>query len=169
MWSSLSGSAGSSWPVLEVPRTLVWSTSRSGENGLVPSWLLPFISRKVVCPCLYTVTCDMWAYALCRFTTVAEVLYGVREQLQKMQDQNNKYNTANASSLTATIDEIERFILSLITKLLTKWDMASRLCVIFSKNTLIWAKCWHAPLCSCFSVLWWLRNNPSCKIYIIDL
>ncbi|KAM4558661.1 signal transducer and activator of transcription 1-like isoform 2-T2 [Odontesthes bonariensis] len=53
------------------------------------------------------------------FTTVAEVLYGVREQLQKMQDQNNKYNAAETSSLTASIDEIERLVLSLITKLLS--------------------------------------------------
>ncbi|XP_041857342.1 signal transducer and activator of transcription 1-like [Melanotaenia boesemani] len=53
------------------------------------------------------------------FTTAAEVLLGVREQLLKLQEQNNKYSSADSSSPTASIAEIEKFALSLITKLLT--------------------------------------------------
>ncbi|XP_023118075.2 signal transducer and activator of transcription 1-alpha/beta-like [Amphiprion ocellaris] len=53
------------------------------------------------------------------FTIVAEVIVGIREQLQKLQEQNNKYNCTDASSLAATMVEIEKFALSLLTKLLT--------------------------------------------------
>ncbi|XP_008304389.1 signal transducer and activator of transcription 1-like [Stegastes partitus] len=53
------------------------------------------------------------------FTTVAEVIVGIREQLQKLQDQNNKYNCTNAHSLAPTIMKIEEFALPLLTKLLT--------------------------------------------------
>lgn len=52
------------------------------------------------------------------FTTVAEVLLRVREQLQKLLDQNNKYNSTDASSLLGPVAEIEKFTLSLFTKLL---------------------------------------------------
>ncbi|XP_031695063.1 signal transducer and activator of transcription 1-alpha/beta-like [Anarrhichthys ocellatus] len=52
------------------------------------------------------------------FTTVAETLLQVREQLQKLQDQNKKYKSADASSLTGPMAEIEKFTLSLLTKLL---------------------------------------------------
>lgn len=58
-----------------------------------------------------------------RFTTVAEVLQQVREQLQKLQNQ--KYNSTSASNSPAPLAEIENFTLSLYTKLLSKWDMAS--------------------------------------------
>ncbi|XP_013856159.1 signal transducer and activator of transcription 1 [Austrofundulus limnaeus] len=53
-------------------------------------------------------------------TAVAEVLLGVRDQLQKLQDQNNKYSSTDASNLSASITEIDKFVLLLITKLLTK-------------------------------------------------
>ncbi|XP_037543107.1 signal transducer and activator of transcription 1-alpha/beta-like [Nematolebias whitei] len=50
------------------------------------------------------------------FTAVAEVLLGVREQLEKLQDQNKKYSRADIS---APIAELNKFALFLITKLLT--------------------------------------------------
>ncbi|XP_068561187.1 signal transducer and activator of transcription 1-alpha/beta-like [Cebidichthys violaceus] len=53
------------------------------------------------------------------FTTVAETLLQVREQLQKLQDQNQKYNSTDASSLPGPMAEIWKFTLSLLTKLLT--------------------------------------------------
>ncbi|XP_040004701.1 signal transducer and activator of transcription 1-alpha/beta-like [Xiphias gladius] len=46
--------------------------------------------------------------------SVAEVLIQVRQQLQKLQDQNEKYNSTDASSLPG---ETEKFALSLVTKL----------------------------------------------------
>ncbi|XP_033471089.1 signal transducer and activator of transcription 1-alpha/beta-like isoform X1 [Epinephelus lanceolatus] len=49
------------------------------------------------------------------FTTVAEVLLQVREQLQKLQDQNKKYNSTDDSGPMA---EIENFTLSLFKNLL---------------------------------------------------
>ncbi|XP_054471638.1 signal transducer and activator of transcription 1-alpha/beta-like [Anoplopoma fimbria] len=52
------------------------------------------------------------------FTTVAETLLGVHEQLQKLQDQNIIYNSTDASSLTGPMAEFEKFMLSLLTKLL---------------------------------------------------
>ncbi|XP_041805993.1 signal transducer and activator of transcription 1-alpha/beta-like [Chelmon rostratus] len=51
------------------------------------------------------------------FTSVAEALLRVREQLQKVRDQNNKYNSADASNLSAPMAEIEKFASSLLTKL----------------------------------------------------
>ncbi|XP_030283751.1 signal transducer and activator of transcription 1-alpha/beta-like [Sparus aurata] len=51
------------------------------------------------------------------FTTVAEVLQQVREQLQKLQNQ--KYNSTSASNSPAPLAEIENFTLSLYTKLLS--------------------------------------------------
>ncbi|TDH07208.1 hypothetical protein EPR50_G00121170 [Perca flavescens] len=52
------------------------------------------------------------------FTTVADVLLRVREQLQKLQDQNKKYNSTATSSLPDPIAENERFTQLLFTKLL---------------------------------------------------
>nr|WKF45145.1 signal transducer and activator of transcription 1-like protein [Epinephelus akaara] len=52
------------------------------------------------------------------FTTVAEVLLQVREQLQKLQDQNKKYSNTDDSSPTGPVAEIENFTLSLFKKLL---------------------------------------------------
>ncbi|XP_032386112.1 signal transducer and activator of transcription 1-alpha/beta isoform X2 [Etheostoma spectabile] len=52
------------------------------------------------------------------FTTVAHVLLRVREQLQELQDQNQKYNSTDTSSLSGTIAEIERSTLLSLTKLL---------------------------------------------------
>uniref|UniRef100_A0A8D0CX15 Signal transducer and activator of transcription 1b n=1 Tax=Sander lucioperca TaxID=283035 RepID=A0A8D0CX15_SANLU len=43
------------------------------------------------------------------FRTVADVLLRVREQLQKLQDQNKKYNSTDTSSLPEPIAENERF------------------------------------------------------------
>ena len=57
---------------------------------------------------------------MCRFTAVAEVLLQVREQLQKLQEQNKKFNSTDASSLPGPNAEIETFALSLLTKLLAK-------------------------------------------------
>uniref|UniRef100_A0A3Q1EVF1 Signal transducer and activator of transcription 1-like n=1 Tax=Acanthochromis polyacanthus TaxID=80966 RepID=A0A3Q1EVF1_9TELE len=54
------------------------------------------------------------------FTVAAEVIVGIREQLLKLQEQNNKYNCTDASSLAANMVEIQKFALSLLTKLLTK-------------------------------------------------
>uniref|UniRef100_A0A3Q1FAF8 Signal transducer and activator of transcription 1b n=1 Tax=Acanthochromis polyacanthus TaxID=80966 RepID=A0A3Q1FAF8_9TELE len=53
------------------------------------------------------------------FTVAAEVIVGIREQLLKLQEQNNKYNCTDASSLAANMVEIQKFALSLLTKLLT--------------------------------------------------
>ncbi|XP_070409403.1 signal transducer and activator of transcription 4 isoform X2 [Nothobranchius furzeri] len=53
------------------------------------------------------------------FTAIAEVLFGVREQLQNLQDQNNKYSSSEPSKLSASVAELNKFVLSLITKLLT--------------------------------------------------
>ncbi|XP_037832156.1 signal transducer and activator of transcription 1-alpha/beta-like isoform X1 [Kryptolebias marmoratus] len=53
------------------------------------------------------------------FTAVAEVLLGVRDQLQKLQDQNNIYSPTDASNFSASIAAIDKFVLSNVTKLLT--------------------------------------------------
>ncbi|KAM9347682.1 uncharacterized protein ABDE67_011946 [Symphorus nematophorus] len=53
------------------------------------------------------------------FTTVAEVLLRVREQLQKLQEQNKKYNSTDASNLTGPMAEMEKFTVSLLIKLLS--------------------------------------------------
>ncbi|XP_029315529.1 signal transducer and activator of transcription 1-alpha/beta-like [Cottoperca gobio] len=53
------------------------------------------------------------------FTTVAEVLLRLHEQLQNLQDQNKKYGSADASSLLGRMAEIKNTTLSLFTKLLT--------------------------------------------------
>lgn len=101
-----------------------------------------------------------------RFTTVAEVLQQVREQLQKLQNQ--KYNSTSASNSPAPLAEIENFTLSLYTKLLSKWDMAS--CNTDTQtNTHTLSYCWHVLLCCCPAALWWLRNNPSCRVHHNDL
>nr|ARR97140.1 signal transducer and activator of transcription 1-like protein [Oplegnathus fasciatus] len=52
------------------------------------------------------------------FTTVADVLLRLREQLQKLQDQNKKYSSTDVSDLSAPMAEIEKFALCLLTKLL---------------------------------------------------
>ncbi|XP_070831734.1 signal transducer and activator of transcription 1-alpha/beta-like [Chaetodon trifascialis] len=51
------------------------------------------------------------------FTSVAEALLRVREQLQKVRDQNSRYNGVDASDLCAPMAEIEKFALSLLAKL----------------------------------------------------
>ncbi|XP_051260841.1 signal transducer and activator of transcription 1-alpha/beta [Dicentrarchus labrax] len=51
------------------------------------------------------------------FTTVAEELLRVREQLQKLQDQNTKYSSTDNSNLAGPMAEIEKFALSLLRKL----------------------------------------------------
>ncbi|XP_070694438.1 signal transducer and activator of transcription 4 [Pempheris klunzingeri] len=53
------------------------------------------------------------------FTAVAEVLLRVREQLQKLQDQNKKYNSTATSNLPGPMAETEKFAQSLFIKLLT--------------------------------------------------
>ncbi|MEQ2303363.1 hypothetical protein AMECASPLE_016051 [Ameca splendens] len=53
------------------------------------------------------------------FTAVTEVLLGVHEQLQKLQEQNKKYTSSDSASLSDSIAEIDKFTLSLIRKLLT--------------------------------------------------
>ncbi|XP_038575494.1 signal transducer and activator of transcription 1-alpha/beta-like [Micropterus salmoides] len=52
------------------------------------------------------------------FTAVAEVLLRVGEELQKLQDQNKKYNSTDASNLPNPMEEIEQFARRLLTKLL---------------------------------------------------
>ncbi|XP_070770333.1 signal transducer and activator of transcription 1-alpha/beta-like [Enoplosus armatus] len=52
------------------------------------------------------------------FTSVAEVLLRVREELQKLQDQNKKYNGTDASNPPGPMAEIDKFARSLLTKLL---------------------------------------------------
>lgn len=101
-----------------------------------------------------------------RFTTVAEVLQQVREQLQKLQNQ--KYNSTSASNSPAPLAEIENFTLSLYTKLLSKWDMASYN-TDTQTNTHKLSYCWRVLLCCCPAALWWLRNNPSCRVHHNDL
>ncbi|KAI3356555.1 hypothetical protein L3Q82_017753 [Scortum barcoo] len=53
------------------------------------------------------------------FSMVADVLLRVREQLQKLQDQNEKYSSTDVSTLSAPMAEIEKFALCLLTKLLS--------------------------------------------------
>ncbi|XP_034550267.1 signal transducer and activator of transcription 1-alpha/beta-like isoform X2 [Notolabrus celidotus] len=53
------------------------------------------------------------------FMAVAEVLLQIRKQLQKLQDLITKYNRTDASSLPGPMQEIERFALSLLEKLLS--------------------------------------------------
>uniref|UniRef100_A0A3Q0RCX9 Signal transducer and activator of transcription 1b n=1 Tax=Amphilophus citrinellus TaxID=61819 RepID=A0A3Q0RCX9_AMPCI len=53
------------------------------------------------------------------FSTVAEVLLGVHEQLKKLQDLNSKYSITDNIDLPASISEIEKFALPLLMKLLT--------------------------------------------------
>lgn len=61
-------------------------------------------------------------YSVCRFSTVVEVLLGVCEQLKKLQDQNSKYSSTDpAFCLPTSIPETEKFGLSLLIKLVTKW------------------------------------------------
>ncbi|KAF7655819.1 hypothetical protein LDENG_00049430 [Lucifuga dentata] len=52
------------------------------------------------------------------FTTVAEVLQQIRQQLKKLQEHNKKYDSNDASNLLSTMAEIENFTVSLFTKLL---------------------------------------------------
>lgn len=157
MWSCQSGSAGSRWPALEVQSTPVWTIWRSGENLSAGPWLLMF-SRV-----FSVLTCVFFTF---RFTTVAEVLQQVREQLQKLQNQ--KYNSTSASNSPAPLAEIENFTLSLYTKLLSKWDMASYN-TDTQTNTHKLSYCWRVLLCCCPAALWWLRNNPSCRVHHNDL
>lgn len=64
---------------------------------------------------------------MCRFTAVAEVLLRVREQLHKLQEQSKQYNSIDVSNLSGPMAENEKSAVSLLTKLLAKWVVASGL------------------------------------------
>ncbi|KAM3607404.1 uncharacterized protein V6R79_007257 [Siganus canaliculatus] len=53
------------------------------------------------------------------FTAVAKVLLRVHEQLQKLQEQNERYHSADASDRSAPMDQIKTTVLSLSRKLLS--------------------------------------------------
>ncbi|XP_047456341.1 signal transducer and activator of transcription 1-alpha/beta-like isoform X2 [Mugil cephalus] len=53
------------------------------------------------------------------FTTVAEVLLEIHKQLQKLQEQDNKYSSCYGVSLAASLAEMQTFGQSLLAKLLT--------------------------------------------------
>lgn len=55
-----------------------------------------------------------------RFTSVMETLLDVREQLQKLKQQDKKYNSACVSEFSAPLEEIEKAAASLCIKLLKK-------------------------------------------------
>lgn len=57
-----------------------------------------------------------------RFTAIMEMLLDLREQLQKLQQQSDKYNSTDASDFFNCLAEIEKMAASLCTKLLVKWD-----------------------------------------------
>lgn len=165
MWSYPSGSAGSRWPALELQRTPVWTTSRSGEYLLAPTWLgvahadeETFLMSPVPIAPNTTNACVCWC-RVCRFTAVAETLLRVREQLQKLQDQSSKDD-----GVPGPVAQMTEFTHSLFTKLLAKWDMRSGLFrfMCFTQTD-------YRHVLSCFAVLWWLRNNLSCPVYRSDL
>lgn len=49
-----------------------------------------------------------------------EMLLELREQLQKLQQQSDKYNSTDASNFSNSLAEIEKMAASLCTKLLVK-------------------------------------------------
>ncbi|KAM9363983.1 signal transducer and activator of transcription 1-like [Pholidichthys leucotaenia] len=53
------------------------------------------------------------------FTAVAEVLLGVHDQLQKLQEQNSKYSSHDGLGLPASVVEMEKCTLSLLKKVVT--------------------------------------------------
>lgn len=55
-----------------------------------------------------------------RVTSVVEMLLEQREQLQKLQQQDKKYNSADVSEFSAPLEEIEKAAASLCIKLLMK-------------------------------------------------
>lgn len=57
---------------------------------------------------------------MCRFTSVLKVLLELRELLQKLQQQNGKQGSADASEFSAPLEETERAVASLCIKLLKK-------------------------------------------------
>ncbi len=77
------------------------------------------MSGKKLCLFEKSFSCDA-SCCRCRFTTVAEVLLLVGEQVQKLQDQNENYSSTDASNLPSPVEEIETFTQSLLTKLLAK-------------------------------------------------
>ncbi|CAK6973888.1 signal transducer and activator of transcription 1-alpha/beta-like [Scomber scombrus] len=65
------------------------------------------------------------------FTTVAEVLQQVHQELQKLQDQSNKYNITNASDLPG-LSEIKKLTLSLYKELLGSALVVEKQPIMFS-------------------------------------
>lgn len=57
---------------------------------------------------------------MCRFTSVVKVLLELRELLQELQQQNRKYDCADASEFSASLEETEKAVASLCIKLLKK-------------------------------------------------
>lgn len=57
---------------------------------------------------------------MCRFTSALKVLLELRELLQELQQQNKKYNSADASEFFAPLEETEKAVASLCIKLLKK-------------------------------------------------
>lgn len=57
---------------------------------------------------------------MCRFTSVLKVLLELRELLQELQQQNRKYDGADASEFSAPLEETKRAVASLCIKLLKK-------------------------------------------------
>lgn len=55
-----------------------------------------------------------------RFTSVLKVLLELRELLQKLQQQNRKQDSADASEFSAPLEETEKAVASLCIKLLKK-------------------------------------------------
>lgn len=68
-------------------------------------------------PYMLHVMTKEFVFSACRFTAVAEVLMQVRQELQKLQEQNQKYNSPNTSGL---YQETEKSALLLLRKLLAK-------------------------------------------------
>ena len=76
--------------------------------------------KMSLCPSCHTLRLMTNSCCPCRFTTVADVLLRVREQLQKLQEQNKTYNSTVVSNLTGPMAEMEKFTMALLIKLLSK-------------------------------------------------
>lgn len=110
-WSCLSGKLASGWPASDVQWTGASPTWRSGGNPSArsPFWASWRWHRRITCVCL------------CRFTAVAESLLRVQETLQKLQDQNRKFDKKDSLGFTGRLVEMEKFTLFLWKKLISKW------------------------------------------------
>lgn len=161
MWSCQSGSAGSRWPALEVQSTPVWTIWRSGENLSAGPWLLMFSRVFSVLTCVFVLRSGSRLWQKC-----------CSKYANSCRSCRTRSTTAPAPPTLLLPWQKSRISRCPCTQNFCQsetWHHVIQTHRLTHIHTHTLSYCWHVLLCCCPAALWWLRNNPSCRVHHNDL